>query len=78
MEKIISYCKQNELSIQAYFSAAYLKASLELFKNNLEEADVVNFQIIFEQRKYSTENKKCIMYRIIPRIYSSILFIKFN
>jgi len=58
MEKIISHCKQNELSIQAYFSAAYLKASLELFENNLKEADVVNFQIIFEQRKYLKENKK--------------------
>jgi len=60
MNTLCSYCKQQGLSIQALFSAAYLKASLNLFQNNIEEADVVNFQIIFDQRKYLSTNPKCI------------------
>jgi len=60
MEKILLYCKNNELSIQALLDAAFLKASLELFQNNIKEVDVVNFQITYNQRKYSVKDEKCI------------------
>ena len=48
MKNILLFCKENKISIQALLDAAYLKASLELFQNNMKEADVVNFQIIYE------------------------------
>lgn len=61
MEKILLYCKENKLSIQALLDSAYLKASLELFQNNLKDADVVNFQIIYDQRKtLSKQNDNCV------------------
>ena len=61
MKKLLSFCKKNELSIQALLDSAYLKASLELFQNNLKDADVVNFQIIYDQRKtLAKKSEKCI------------------
>ncbi|OUM60904.1 hypothetical protein PIROE2DRAFT_62860 [Piromyces sp. E2] len=60
MEKVLLFCKNNELSIQALLDAAFLKASLELFQNNIKEVDVVNFQITYDQRKFSVKDEKCI------------------
>lgn len=60
MKNISEYCKKNNLSIQALLYAIYLKASLELFQSNKTEADVVNFQIIYDQRKPTVNNEKCI------------------
>ena len=60
MKIITEYCKSNNLSTQALLYAAYLKASMELFQSNQTEADVVNFQIIYDQRKPAVNNEKCI------------------
>ena len=60
MKKILLFCKDNELSIQALLDAAFLKASLELFQNNKKDVDVVNFQITYDQRKFSVKDEKCI------------------
>ena len=57
---IIDYCKKNKISIQALLYAVYLKASLLLFKNNINEADIVNFQILYDQRNATVKNEKCI------------------
>lgn len=60
MNIIFESCKKNNLSIQALLYASYLKASLDLFQSNQTEADVVNFQIIYDQRKHTVHNEKCI------------------
>jgi len=60
IKTISENCKNNGLSMQALLYAAYLKASIELFENNQKEADVVNFQIIYDQRKPTVNNEKCI------------------
>lgn len=60
IQYIFNICKKDNLSIQGLLYAAYLKASLELFKSNINEADAVNFQIIYDQRKNTVNNEKCI------------------
>ncbi len=60
MNIIFESCKKNALSVQALFYASYLKASLDLFQSNQTEADVVNFQIIYDQRKHTVHKEKCI------------------
>ena len=60
IQYIFNICKKNDLSIQGLLYAAFLKASLELFKSNINEADAVNFQIIYDQRKNTVNNEKCI------------------
>ena len=57
---VIDYCKRNNISIQALLYSVYLKASLLLFQNNINEADIVNFQIIYDQRNATVNNEKCI------------------
>jgi len=60
MKKILEFCKKNELSVQALLDSAYLKAGLEFFHSNIEKADVVNFQVIFDHRQSSVGIEKCI------------------
>ena len=62
MKNILLFCKENKISIQALLDAAYLKASLELLLNNMKEADIVNFQIIYDGRSNLTKenNEKCV------------------
>ncbi|ORX78383.1 hypothetical protein BCR32DRAFT_270108 [Anaeromyces robustus] len=60
MQKIKKFCKENNLSVQALLDAAYLKAGLEIFNNNKEEADVISFQVIFDHRQNSIGIEKCI------------------
>ena len=60
INSILEKCKKNNLSLQALIYAVYLKASMELFENNIIKADVVNFQIIYDQRKLTVNNEKCI------------------
>ena len=60
INSILEKCKKNNLSLQALIYAVYLKASMEFFENNINKADVVNFQIIYDQRKLTVNNEKCI------------------
>ena len=60
MNKILGFCKKHELSVQALLDAAYLKAGLEFFHSNIEEADAINFQVIFDHRQPSIGTEKCI------------------
>ena len=47
--------------MQTLLDTTYLKASLELFENNLKDADVVNFQIIYDQRKNLAKKVKNVL-----------------
>ena len=60
MAKIREFCKNKGLSVQALLDAAYLKSALEFFENNINESDVINFQIIFDHRIASIGKEKCI------------------
>ncbi|ELP92573.1 hypothetical protein EIN_073960 [Entamoeba invadens IP1] len=57
--KIISYCKTNNLSVQAFFISVLLKTYDELFeKTNANEADTVAFMIPYDTRKLLPNTKQ--------------------